>query len=110
MAPTEILAKQHYKTFCDYLSEKGAKIALLTGSMGAKEKQLLYQEIREGRVNIVIGTHALLSESVEFRHLSLVVLDEQHRFGVAQRTSLLSKGIACDLISLSATPIPRSLE
>ncbi len=109
MAPTEILAKQHYKTFCDYLSEKGAKIALLTGSMGAKEKQLLYQEIREGRVNIVIGTHALLSESVEFRHLSLVVLDEQHRFGVAQRTSLLSKGIACDLISLSATPIPRSL-
>jgi ATP-dependent DNA helicase RecG len=109
MAPTEILAKQHYKTFNDYISAKGVKIALLTGSMSPKEKQLVHKDIKEGRVNIVIGTHALLSESVEFKYLALVVLDEQHRFGVAQRTSLLSKGIACDLISLSATPIPRSL-
>ncbi len=107
LAPTEVLARQNYtaiqKAFPDY------NIGLLTGSITNKEKQNVKSDIKNGLINIVVGTHALLQDDVEFKKLSLCVCDEQQRFGVAQRSSLLSKGSACDVLVMSATPIPRTL-
>ncbi len=113
MAPTEILARQHYATLEPLLARSGLQVRLLTGSMKAKEKRSVYEELELGLLDVVIGTHALLSEGVRFRRLGLVVTDEQHRFGVGQRAALAGKGGEGDfhphVLVLSATPIPRTL-
>ena len=109
MAPTEILAKQHYETICNLCKNTDLNIGLLTGKLKAKEKKEIYAKIASGEVDIVIGTHALFTESVKFKDLGYVVIDEQHRFGVNQRLSLSAKGTQCDVLVMTATPIPRSL-
>jgi len=118
MAPTEILAEQHYQGLSDLLGPLGVSLRLLTGSVPAGEKQQIYQDIREGTAQIVIGTHALIQEGVQFQSLALTVIDEQHRFGVDQRQALRDKGVAPNgngagmsphLLVMSATPIPRTL-
>lgn len=107
IAPTEVLARQNYnavrRAFPDY------NVDLITGSMTAKEKREIKQATKDGHINILVGTHALLQDDVEFKRLSLCVCDEQQRFGVAQRSSLLSKGVTPDVLVMSATPIPRTL-
>jgi len=108
MAPTEILAFQHYNSFRAMLGPSPA-IALLTGSLPKKKKEEIYREAREGAADIVIGTHALIQLDVSFRKLGLIVIDEQHRFGVNQRARLRDKGESPDLLVMTATPIPRSL-
>lgn len=112
MAPTEILARQHAKTFYELLSPLGLGngVSLLVGSMSTAQKKTAHQKIREGEVRCVIGTHALIQDSVEMKDLALVVVDEQHRFGVEQRKKLLKKtGHMPHMLSMTATPIPRSL-
>ncbi len=109
MAPTEILAAQHYHSLCGIFDKLGLKTVLLTGSMGAKAKREALQAIASGQADIVAGTHALIQKNVEFARLGAVVADEQHRFGVAQRASLRSKGQAPHTLVMSATPIPRTL-
>lgn len=109
MVPTEVLARQHYEEFSERLSEYGVKCGLLTGSIKASERKLIYSEITSGELGIVIGTHALIQERLEFKSLGLVVIDEQHRFGVKQRKALKEKGLEPHILSMSATPIPRSL-
>ena len=109
MAPTEILASQHYATLSGMLSPFGIRIRLLTGSMSAKEKRTVKTELKNGDVDLVIGTHALFSEDVEYPNLGLVVTDEQHRFGVNQRAALIGKGTRPHVLVMSATPIPRTL-
>ena len=108
MAPTEILAEQHYKSLKKTLEHFNIKVELLTGSMKKKEKELILNDLKNGNINLIIGTHALLSDGVEFKNLGLVVTDEQHRFGVGQRNTLRDKGINPDVLYLSATPIPRT--
>lgn len=109
MVPTEVLAKQHVKTFRGLLSGFGVSVTLLVGSMTAKEKKAAYEEIKEHRTDIVVGTHALIQEKVEYDRLGLVVTDEQHRFGVKQREALMTKGSRPHVLVMSATPIPRTL-
>jgi ATP-dependent DNA helicase RecG len=109
MAPTEILAEQHNFYFRRLLAPVGYRIDLLKGSLSAKEKKQAHERLRSGETQIAIGTHALVQEGVEFKNLSLVVIDEQHRFGVAQRNILKEKGQQPDLLVMTATPIPRSL-
>lgn len=109
MAPTEILAKQHRDTLCGFLEPLGVSVELLTGSLSAKEKKLAKDRIKSGEAQIVIGTHALLQNNVEFSRLGLSVTDEQHRFGVAQRSKLQEKGENPHSLVMSATPIPRTL-
>ncbi|MBE6983194.1 MAG: ATP-dependent DNA helicase RecG [Ruminococcaceae bacterium] len=109
MAPTEILAEQHYTGLSRLLSPLGVRVKLLTGGMTAKEKKEVREEMASGGADLIIGTHALISESSAFARLGLVVADEQHRFGVAQRSALASKGTAPHLLVMSATPIPRTL-
>ncbi len=128
MAPTEILAEQHFKNICQLLSkisnekdEQGnvccyhglfshpVTFALLTGSLSEKEKAALHQQIQEGKVDIIIGTHALIQKAVEFSKLGLAVIDEQHRFGVVQRLALRQKGFNPHILVMTATPIPRTL-
>jgi ATP-dependent DNA helicase RecG len=109
MAPTELLAEQHYATVNKMLDGLGLKIGLLLGSMKAAEKSKLLKQIIVGKIDIIIGTHALISKNVEYDKLALVVIDEQHRFGVAQRARLRGKGDNPDLLVMTATPIPRSL-
>jgi ATP-dependent DNA helicase RecG len=116
MAPTEILAEQHFQGLSGLLSAMGVTMRLLTGSTPAREKETIYDELRRGAVQLVIGTHALIQEAVQFRSLALVVIDEQHRFGVDQRQALRDKGQnslddhgAPHLLVMSATPIPRTL-
>lgn len=109
MAPTEILAKQHRDTLCGFLEPLGIRVELLTGSLSAKEKKLVKDRIKSGEAQIVIGTHALLQNNVEFSRLGLSVTDEQHRFGVAQRSKLQEKGENPHSLVMSATPIPRTL-
>lgn len=111
MVPTEILARQHYSVVNSQVSDarNNIKIGLLTSSLNKKEKEKAYYEIKEGRINLVIGTHALLEESVEFKNLGLVVIDEQHKFGVGQRALLPKKGLNPDVLIMTATPIPRTL-
>lgn len=108
MAPTEILARQHAQSLQKLLGEQ-VQIALLIGSMTAKEKRTVLEGLANGSVDIAVGTHALLSDSVQFKRLGLVVTDEQHRFGVAQRAALAMKGAHPHLLVMSATPIPRTL-
>ena len=109
MAPTELLAEQHLKTLSDFLSPLGVSVGLLTGHMTAKQKREALQRLESGETQLVIGTHALISENVKFKNLALVVTDEQHRFGVAQRAALLQKGSRAHVLVMSATPIPRTL-
>ena len=113
MAPTEILAAQHYFYFKRLLQESGYQIELLSGSASPREKKALKKLLREGLVRLVIGTHALVEKDVEFRALGLVIIDEQHRFGVVQRLSLMEKGreriVPPDTLVMTATPIPRTL-
>ena len=107
MVPTEILAKQHFEKIKN--QNKEIKIGLLAGSLHKKEKEKTYKEIKKGKIDLVIGTHALLEESVEFKNLGLVVIDEQHKFGVGQRQLLPKKGFSPDCLIMTATPIPRTL-
>lgn len=108
MAPTEILATQHYEGIKDFLKDTKIKVALLVGSMKKKEKESVINDLQEGKIDILIGTHAIISDNVTFKNLGLVVTDEQHRFGVNQRSNLQNKGVMCDVLYMSATPIPRT--
>ena len=111
MAPTEILAEQHYLNFLKYAGLSGVEIALLTGGRTPREKREVYQGLREGHIQFVVGTHALFQEAVTFKNLGLVIIDEQHRFGVLQRAALREKarGLEPDTLVMTATPIPRTL-
>lgn len=109
MAPTEILARQHYETMRHFLEPFHLNVALLTGSVSAAKRRELLAQLKEGSIHLLVGTHALLNETVEFRQLGLVVTDEQHRFGVAQRAALTQKGDHPHILVMSATPIPRTL-
>jgi ATP-dependent DNA helicase RecG len=128
MAPTEILAEQHYRSICNLLTNLGAKIteedsvsvfedflpdrfsiALLTGKTGAKVKNLIYEKISNNEINLVIGTHAVIQKGLDFHNLNLIVIDEQHRFGVMQRNALRQKGYNPHVLVMTATPIPRTL-
>ena len=109
MAPTEILATQHYLGIVDEFNNLNVRVELLTGSIKGKKREKLLKEIEEGLVDIVIGTHALIEKDIVFKNLGLVIIDEQHRFGVVQRKLLRDKGEVANLIVMSATPIPRSL-
>lgn len=108
MAPTEVLAYQHYETIKNILSNTNIKIGLLVGSMKKKEKDEIVEGLQTGKIDFVIGTHALLSDNVVFKKLGLVITDEQHRFGVNQRANLKNKGLLPDTLYMSATPIPRT--
>ena len=108
MVPTEILASQHYETMKEILKDKNISIALLTGSLTKKEKDLIHEDLKLGKIDMVVGTHALIQEEVVYKSLGLVITDEQHRFGVLQRTSLQNKGMTPDVLYMSATPIPRT--
>ena len=108
MAPTEILAIQHYNNIKEVFKDLNIEIALLTGSISKKEKQDIYKRLESGEISVVIGTHALIQEDVKYGNLGLVITDEQHRFGVNQRANLKNKGIAVDVLYMSATPIPRT--
>jgi len=109
MAPTEILAEQHFHTLTELLGPLGLRVGKLTGAMTAKEKRLVRNELKSGGLDLVIGTHALFSADVEYDRLGLVVTDEQHRFGVGQRSALIGKGQKPHVLVMSATPIPRTL-
>ena len=109
MAPTELLARQHYATIAPLAEAAGVTLALLTGRDGQKQKKQTLQGLADGAVQLVVGTHALVQEEVEFADLALAVVDEQHRFGVHQRMALSSKAQAVDLLVMTATPIPRTL-
>lgn len=110
MAPTEILANQHFETISALVEPLGIKIGLLTGSTKAKQRRVLHEALQNGEMNILIGTHALLEDAVQFKNIGLVVIDEQHRFGVAQRAKMWAKNtIAPHVLIMSATPIPRTL-
>ncbi len=108
MAPTEILAEQHYKSLSSLLKKFNIKVELLTGSMKKSDKNKIVDRLANGDIDLLIGTHALISNNVSFKNLALVVTDEQHRFGVGQRNTLHDKGISPDVLYLSATPIPRT--
>ena len=111
MAPTEVLAKQHYHSITELFEtyQIPLKVELLTGSMTAKEKRESYERIKSGEANIIVGTHALIQDKVEYQNLAFVVTDEQHRFGVKQREKLAEKGQTPHILVMSATPIPRTL-
>ena len=109
MAPTEILAEQHSRNIQRILATTKCRVGLLTGRKRAKEKSAMQESIRNGEIDIVLGTHALIQESVAFSRLGLVVIDEQHRFGVLQRAELRARGLNPDVLVMTATPIPRSL-
>jgi ATP-dependent DNA helicase RecG len=109
MAPTDLLSLQHYVFFCKALGDFGINIAILTGKTGKKQRQQIATGLLSGEIQILIGTHALFQEQVQFKNLGYVVIDEQHRFGVEQRTDLINKATNPDVMVMTATPIPRSL-
>ncbi|NLK71019.1 MAG: ATP-dependent DNA helicase RecG [Clostridiales bacterium] len=109
MAPTEILAIQHYNTLCEFLGPLGVQVCLLTGSLTAKKKNAVKEQIQNGEISVVVGTHAIIQKSTVFKKLGLVITDEQHRFGVEQRAALAEKGGSPHKLVMSATPIPRTL-
>ena len=109
MAPTEVLAAQHYHKLCEWLPQLHVTVSLLTGSTPAKRRRELLADLDNGTLKILVGTHALLEDPVRFARLGLVVVDEQHRFGVHQRHRLLNKGLQPHLLTMTATPIPRTL-
>lgn len=108
MAPTEILAQQHFDNIKKIFSKYKINVSLLTGNMKAKEKRQVYSGLEEGTIDVIIGTHALFTDDVKYHNLGLVITDEQHRFGVNQRASLKNKGLVPDILYMSATPIPRT--
>lgn len=108
MAPTEILARQHFENIQKLFKNTNMKIALLTGKTKSKEKKEIYEKVEKGEIDVVIGTHALISEKLIYKNVGLVITDEQHRFGVIQRANLKNKGIMADILYMSATPIPRT--
>ena len=109
MAPTEILARQHNTTLSAWAASIGLRVVLLTGGMNGAARSEALEHIRSGEADIIIGTHALIQEDVDFKKLGLVVIDEQHRFGVLQRATLRNKGLSSDVLVMTATPIPRTL-
>ena len=109
LAPTEILARQHFKTISALCAPLNVRVELLVSQMKRSERQRILADLEAGEVAIIIGTHALLSDDVHFHQLGLAVVDEQHRFGVRQRVLLSEKGAACDVLVMTATPIPRTL-
>ena len=109
MAPTDLLSKQLYKNFKSHFEAIGIKCSLLVGSLKPKDKDKVLKDIKLGKSNIIIGTHALFQKDVQFHNLGFVVIDEQHRFGVNQRQKLLSKSNNPNLMAMTATPIPRTL-
>ena len=109
MTPTEVLANQHFATFRRFYEDTGVRTALLTGSTRAKERRETLAALKAGEIDLLIGTHAVITETVEFSRLALAVTDEQHRFGVTQRATLSAKGINPHVLVMSATPIPRTL-
>ncbi len=109
MVPTDLLANQHYQFFIKALSESEIKIGLLTGKISSKERNKLLSELENGDIDILIGTHALFQEKVNFKNLGYIVIDEQHKFGVQQRLDLINKASHPDVLVMTATPIPRSL-
>ncbi|NLL33401.1 MAG: ATP-dependent DNA helicase RecG [Enterococcus cecorum] len=109
MVPTEILAQQHYQSLAELLRPFEVNVALLTGSTKTKERQQILADLKSGELDIIIGTHALIQDEVDFAHLGLVITDEQHRFGVNQRKVLREKGYKPDVLFMTATPIPRTL-
>ncbi len=109
MAPTEILARQHFSTIAPLAEKAGLRVAILTGRERGRERDDILAALAAGRINLIVGTHALFQEDVEFDDLALAIVDEQHRFGVHQRLALARKGNAVDLLVLTATPIPRTL-
>jgi len=109
LAPTELLARQHYQMFQDFTQGTGLNIGLFLGHLTSKEKKGLQQDLESGHLDMAIGTHALLEDPITFKTLGFVVIDEQHRFGVNQRLKLMEKGITPDVLVMTATPIPRSL-
>ena len=110
MAPTEILAEQHYATICEFLGDMDVHVELLTGMVKGKRRKTVLQDLASGEVNILVGTHAVIEDAVVFSHLGLAVIDEQHRFGVAQRARLWAKSLnPPHILVMTATPIPRTL-
>lgn len=113
MVPTEVLSFQHYKTFSDFFgkmfNDEEVKVALLTSSVSPKDKKAILEGLEDGSIDIVVGTHSLIQKDVSFHQLGLVVTDEEHRFGVKQRVSMVGKGYLIDHLKMSATPIPRTL-
>jgi ATP-dependent DNA helicase RecG len=110
MAPTEILARQHFTTISEYLKAQNIKVAILTGSTKTKDRRVLHEQLENGEIDLLIGTHALLEDRVKFKNLAFVVIDEQHRFGVAQRAKLWKKNeFPPHMLVMTATPIPRTL-
>ena len=109
MAPTEILAEQHYRKLVGWLHPLGIEVAWLAGSLKKKDKRAMAEAIASGSARLVVGTHALIEEGVEFEKLGLAIVDEQHRFGVRQRLALKQKGLSSHQLTMSATPIPRTL-
>ncbi len=109
MAPTEILAQQHFNNFVSWLTPLGISVSLFTGTNGAKVRKKLETDLKNGQINIAIGTHALIQDNVEFSKLGAIVIDEQHRFGVKQRSQLMVKGKNPQVLTMTATPIPRTL-
>lgn len=109
MAPTEVLAKQHYMTLKEVFEPYGIEVGLLVGSMTKKQKRITCEQLESGEITLVVGTHAVIQDGVSFKHLSLVITDEQHRFGVKQREVLAGKGHYPHVLVMSATPIPRTL-
>lgn len=109
MAPTEILAQQHFNNFVNWLSPFGISIGLFTSSNTKKQRTKLEKDLRNGQINIAIGTHALIQDNIEFNNLGAIVIDEQHRFGVKQRNSLKNKAQIPQMLTMTATPIPRTL-
>lgn len=109
MTPTLVLAKQHYKTYQQYFKTQGIRIGLLISELSQGERKQLIKQISNNEIDIVIGTHSLISESVDFHNLGFLIIDEQHRFGVKQRRELRLKGVSPDILLMSATPIPRTL-
>ena len=110
MAPTEILASQHYETLCRFLDGMSVRVELLTGSVKGKKRETILRDLMAGTVNILVGTHAVIEDTVEFASLGLVIIDEQHRFGVEQRARLWAKNkVLPHVLVMTATPIPRTL-
>lgn len=109
MAPTEILAEQHYKNFVQWLTPLGLSVGLFIGRHGTKTRREMQQNLKNGQMDIAVGTHALIQDGVEFANLGAIVVDEQHRFGVKQRTKLRNKGLCPQMLTMTATPIPRTL-
>jgi len=109
MAPTEILAEQHFRVLQQLGEPAGIRVRLLIGGQNKRERQAVLTEIAEGQAELIVGTHALIEENVQFRNLALVIIDEQHRFGVLQRSQLIAKGWQPDVLIMTATPIPRTL-